>query len=217
MALSEPTLLLACAASRAEGRAIIVMKHVRQNRQRVSSRSTKTRATQLLEGAEIGLDASHTTSSSRRGTGGVFFLDILSHRNRKLPGAGCETFGLPSDAPIRSVRARFASRRKFRVCAHRESELRKRKVGDLLRFCRSPIILLQFSQQMPSRVHLGIFRMFFSLKTLEPKSIPVDIPLKARHPCLGMVRLMLLIGIEIHFDRFLEAVQPSELFSRSCN
>src|SRR5215469_384435 len=71
---------VACAASRAEGRAIIVMKHVRQNRQGVSSRSTKTRATQLLAGAEIGLDASHTTSSSPRGTGGVFFLDILSHR-----------------------------------------------------------------------------------------------------------------------------------------
>src|SRR5215469_8938952 len=78
----EPT-LPACAASRAECRGTIVMKHVRQNRPWVGSRSRKTRATQLFGRAEIRLDASHTTRPSRRGTGGVFFLDILSHRTRE--------------------------------------------------------------------------------------------------------------------------------------
>src|SRR5260221_10701681 len=64
---------------------------------------------------------------------------------------------------------------------------------------------------LPALVLIGVFGIR-TLITLKPEAIPIKVPLNAREASLRMIRLMLFLGVIIHFDRFREMLESARDF-----
>src|SRR5258708_2010326 len=65
-------------------------------------------------------------------------------------------------------------------------------------------------QVIPPCVEIRVVRMTLSFLSKHPESVPVNVSLQTGKPRLGMIRLVLFVWIEVHFDRLLQARQAGE-------